>query len=161
MRLIWTKSTLPLSVMIRAITGEDCSHFAFVFESKIGGEMFESNFLGTHIKFYKNAQKHFTLVHQVKLDVPVETEDLIWSRVVDQYDDKPYDFGGMLYIGWRTILKRLFNIPKPLINKWQSTDKFYCDEIYDALKGIPGLPELDVSGGMDTPYEVYLKIAGK
>lgn len=151
---------MPLSILIRAVTGEDCSHFAFVFESKIGGLMFESNLLGTHPKFFKNAQKHFTVVHEIEVNLSIADEDTVWERVVNLYDDKPYDFGGMLYIGWRTILMRLFGLSKPKHNRWQSTHKYFCDEIYVALRGMPGLPDLGQAGGMDTPHDVYLKIKG-
>lgn len=162
MKLIWTKSSLPLSLVIRAITGEDCSHFAFVFDSSDYSEkgvMFESNLLGTHIKFFENAKKHFTIVHQIEIKVAVSTEDEIWDKVVNQYDDKPYDFGGALYLGWRIILERFLNIPRPTKNAWANSDKFFCDEIVNSLKDIPGFPESVNSGSMKTPFEVFKELS--
>lgn len=161
MKLIWTKSNLPYSILIRKLTGQDCSHFAIVFESPAGGLMFESNLLGTHPKFFSNAKKHFEVVHQLDLDLSTEIEDKVWDEVVDKFDGKPYDFGGALYLGIRILLERVFKIKRPTVNRWASSEKFYCDEIYDCLKAISDLPPLDENGGMDTPFEVYLKISEK
>lgn len=160
MKLIWTRSIKPLSVFIRHLTGEDCSHFAFVFETEYGGEMFESNLLGTHIRFFKNAKKHFEIVHQIDLPLDRETEDVLWERIIDKYDDKPYDFKGALYLGWRLLLWRSLRFPIPKINAWSNSNAFYCDEIYDALDGIPGVPRIGASGGMETPYGVFQKLSG-
>lgn len=154
MRLVWTKSNLPLSLLIRAITGEDCSHFLFVFDNGIA---FESNLLGTHPKFWAS-DSGFTIVHQLAVPVPQEIEDKIWNKVIFKYSAKPYDYLGALYLGWRTLLKRIFGIAKPKLNAWKENDAFYCDEIYDALDGVPNLPVFNVSGGMETPHEVFARL---
>lgn len=158
MKLLWTKSNQPLSVFIRALTGEDCSHFAFVlYEDSIGPLLYESNLLGTHPKFYQTYLKHCEVVHEVPVPTTKDEDDVICDRIIQTFDGKPYDFGGALYIAWRTILKRLFGIQKPSTNLWAASDKFYCDEIFDAIR-VPSLPAIQVSGGMDTPFEVYMKI---
>lgn len=156
MKLVWTKSDLILSKVIRWLTGEDCSHFAFVFDKD--GIMFESNLLGTHPVFYESSLKTHTIVHEIDIKCSQADEDMVWDRVIKKYDGKGYDFGGALYLGWRKWLKRVFNRPIPSVNKWAKSDLFFCDEIYEALRGIPGLPELEAGKGLDSPHDVYVKI---
>lgn len=161
MKLIWTKSNSILSVLIRAITGEDCSHFAFVlYDNKPGEIMFESNLLGTHPAFYRTSLKTHQIVHEIIVPSSQETEDRVWDKLVEIYDGHPYDFLGALYLGLRTLLKRFLGMTMPIKNSWSRQDSFYCDEIYDALREVPGLPLLNVSGGMDTPHGVYIKLTG-
>lgn len=158
MKLVWTKSKLPLSVIIRLVTGEDCSHFAFVFESAAKGLEFESNLLGTHPKFWANSQKSLTVVHEKDVSLSVELEDKLWDNVVQKYDDCPYDYLGFFYLGWRILLKRLFKIPMPLKNAWSQKGTYYCDEIYQAFSCIPGFPLILADGGMKTPHDLWLKL---
>jgi hypothetical protein len=159
MRIIWTKSTMPLSYLIRFITGEDCSHLALVFESRDGGLMFESNLLGTHPKFYKNAAKHFTIVHEMKVDATVEQEDAAWDLMVDQFDGKSYGFMAALYLAWRKILLRAFKSPMPMVNAWATDDTYFCDELYLILEHV-GLRNIGIESGMQTPHDVWVKLHG-
>jgi hypothetical protein len=156
MRMIWTKSNLPLSVFIRAICAQDCSHFAFVFDSPAGGLLFESNLLGTHPKFFLTAKKHFEIIHEIEIVTTPEIENQIWDSVVNTYDGREYDFGGALYIGWRSLLNRFFGIPIPEKNKWSSRDDLFCDAISSALAPL----QIPVAGPMDSPHDYYERIQG-
>lgn len=158
MKLVWSKSTLPLSVLIRAITGEDCSHFSFVFESAAKGVQFESNLLGTHPKFWANSKKDLTVVHEKNLNLSIEVEDQIWDIVVEKFDDRPYDYLGVIYLGWRLLLERLFGIPRGSKNKWAQPGMFACDQVYDVFNTIPGFPDVPVGTGMDTPLDVWHRL---
>lgn len=160
MKLVWSKSNLPLSVFIRAITGEDCSHFAFVFESSAKGLMFESNLLGTHPCFYQSSLKTHTIVHEVDLPLDISVEDDIWDIVVEKYDGRGYDFLGALYLGWRKLLQRFLKLPLPEKNKWAQPGQYFCDEVYDVLNQIPDFKKINVMNGMDTPHDVWLKYQG-
>lgn len=160
MKLVWTKSTKPLSLLIRAITGQDCSHFAFVFNNRAKGVMFESNLLGTHIKFYESSKPHFEIVHELNLDVPVPIEDAIWDVVVEKYDGKRYDIGGALYLGVRILMRRFLKIPLPKQNIWADPNAYFCDEVFEALHFIDSLPKIPVSNGLETPHDVWEKLKG-
>lgn len=163
MKLIWTKSKLPLSVLIRAITGEDCSHFAFVFETKAQGLLFESNLLGTHPVFLNSMLSSFgdvTLVHAMDLPLSLDDENKVWDLIVAKYDDKPYDFLGAIYLGYRILLKRIFKIPIPAKNAWAESGTYYCDELYNILTQIPGVPQVQVEGAMKTPHDLWLALEG-
>ena len=158
MKLIWSKSKSPLSLLIRTITGEDCSHFAIVlYDGKPGEIMFESNLLGTHPCFYQNSMKTHTLVHQVDVPCDQAVEDKVWDTVVKKFDGKGYDFLGVLYLGWRKILYRALRSPIPAINKWASPHRYFCDELFELVSGLPGVPEIPVSNGMKTPHDVWTK----
>ena len=160
MRLVWTKSTLPLSVVIRAITGEDCSHFAFVFDSPGGGMVFQANLLGCGPEFFAKFKSACTIVHEVTLDVPTEIEDQVWDLVVSNYDGKPYGYKSCIYLGYRILLRRIFGIPMPDKNPYVSSGAFFCDELYACLAPIPGLPKFDVADGMKTPHDVWKAVKG-
>lgn len=157
MRLIWTKSNLILSKLIRWGLNEDCSHFAIVFDSPAGGLMFESNLLGTHPKFYKTAKKHCEIVHEIVLNVSVEVEDRVWDIVVDNYDDEPYNFGAFLYFAWRAFLYKAFKRPFPAVNKWSKPDTHLCDQLYDAVENIAA-PNLNIDLAITSPHKVYEKL---
>lgn len=158
MMLVWSKSSSPLSLLIRAITGDDCSHFAFVFGSRASGVMFESNLLGTHIRFFKESLKTHTVVHSIDLDLPIETEDKIWDEVVDRFDGRRYDFGGAIYLGLRILANRLFRLSMPNKNIWADPNAYYCDEVYAALEGAPQFPKLGAANGLETPHDIWLKL---
>jgi hypothetical protein len=161
MILLWTRSSAPLSVLIRLVTGEDCSHFSFVFEGpNRKGLMFESNLLGTHPAFLKSTLKSHTIIHSMDVPLSSADEDKIWDLCVDKYDGKPYDFGGALYLGWRKLLCRIFKLAVPQQNKWASPGAYFCDEVYDVLNNISAFPKIDVTSGLDTPHDVFVKLKG-
>lgn len=162
MKLLFTKSKLPLSIVIRCITGEPCSHFSFVFESQSQGLLFQSNLLGTGVEFFSKAKKSwgYTIVHEIDLPMPVEEEDRAWDIIVNQYSDTNYNFLGAIYLGWRCILKRIFKTMLPIENKWNQNNSVFCDQIYTILNLLndPRLPKINVMSGMDTPETVWKKI---
>lgn len=125
-----------------------------VFDSRDGGIMFESNLMGTHPKFYKSAQKHFTIVHEIDLKAKVEEEDAAWDLMVDTYDGRPYAFKGALYLAWRLILRKCTGRPLPAINPWNQSGTYFCDQIYEILEKV-GLKEIGVEVGMQTPHAVF------
>lgn len=159
MKLVFTKSNSPLSLLIRGITGDDCSHFAFVFEGPgRSGLMIEANLLGTHPCFYQTSLKSHTVVHSFDVPLDIKDEDRIWDLVIEKYDGQPYDFLGAIYLGWRCVLKRAFKIPKPKKNKWSQPGQEFCDQIYDILNSIGRFKKIDVAAGMDTPHDVWIKL---
>lgn len=158
MKLIWTKTNTPFSAMIRFLTGDDCSHFAFVFTSKVSGLMFESNLLGTHPKFYKTALKHCTVIHEIDVPLSIEEEDEIWDLIVEKYDNKPYDFLGAFYLGIRRFFTRVFGSRPMTRNLLADKNSFFCNELYEILCHIPEFPVIDVSGGMITPHDLFVAI---
>lgn len=161
MRLIWTKSNMVLSRLIRWGLDTDCSHFAIVFNSPAGGLMFESNLIGTHPSFYKNSSKKFELVHSIDLNIPAELENMVWDKIVDKYDGKGYDFGAFAYFIWRGILKKFLNISMPDKNRWATENAFLCVECGNVLEEFGIVLPLGIDTAIASPHEVYLKICEK
>ena len=154
MRLIFTKSSLPLSVLIRWFLNSDCSHFAIVFNSEGGGLMFESNLLGTHPKFYKTASKHFTVVHDIELKISPDAENHIWDVIVDQFDGARYNFKGFAYFCWRAFLLKAFKKPLPKINPWSMPGSYLCEQVFYAFQDLSG-EKIAVDLAMISPEDLY------
>ena len=76
MKLVWSASKNPLSCLIRFVTGQDCSHFSFVFESRASGLMFESNLFGTHPAFYRTSLKKKKTIQRGKS----KRKDTFWVQ---------------------------------------------------------------------------------
>ena len=125
---------MPLSVLIRWFLNSDCSHFTVVFKAEDGGLMFESNLLGTHPKFYKTALKHMTVVHEIELNIGVDSENYIWDLIVDKVDGSPYNYAGFFYFCSRAILLKLFKIPLPHYNLFRKNGAYLCTQIFNELQ---------------------------
>jgi len=134
MKLIWTKSNLPLSLFIRWGLKQDCSHFAIVFDDDNGGIVFESNLLGTHIKWFPTFKDHCAIVHEIEVKLPLKKEEAIYQATLSHYDDKSYDYKAFAYFCWRTLLLRLFNVALPKKNAWDSKGAYICVGLAKALR---------------------------
>lgn len=159
MKLVWTKSSLPLSVGIRWFLNSDCSHFAIVFKARDGGLMFESNLLGTHPKFYKTALRHMTVVHEIDLSLSDEQENILWDMIVERFDDSKYNYGGFFYFCWRAFLLKLFKTPLPQKNPWSIPGTFLCEEVFYSLEAIIE-KKIGIDLSMISPEKMYLFAKG-
>lgn len=43
--------------------------------------------------------------------------------------NKEYDYWGVIYFGWSVVLMKLFGIQKPVKNKLNSENKYFCTEV--------------------------------
>lgn len=156
MKLLWMKSPNIVSRLIMAVTGDDCSHFCFLFETpQREGLLFEVNLLGSSPSFLSKSLKNHTIVHSIDKPLPIETEDYIWDLIVNQYSKADYSFKGAVYLGWRKLLNRWFGISIPVKNKYASVGKMFCTEAYFILNRIPGFKPVDVSNEMKTPHDLW------
>lgn len=156
MRLLWTKSTTPLSSTIRYCCKEDCSHFSIIlYDNKPGEILFQSNLLGANPQFVPVAMKGHTILHEKTYNLSQEVEDMIWDKIVKNFAGRGYDFLGAIYLGQAKFLKTRFGVKMPLVNKWSQPDQYYCDALYDIFNGIPGFPVIKVKGGMHTPHDLW------
>lgn len=159
MKLVFTKSDKLLSVVIRKVTGQCCSHFLFVFDN---GLAFEANLLGTRPVFWKTDMPNYTIMHQVTIPVHADIEKIVWDEVINKYSDKKYDYPGFFYVGlwliYQAFMRKVFKhqIKMPERNKWSRPGSYFCDELYDAIGdlGVDDLPNLKVSGSMKTPHDL-------
>lgn len=156
MKLIWTKSGLPLSKLIRWGLNEPVSHFGIVFDN---GIVFHSNLLGTHIEWYGTFVKHCTIVYQLDFPMSLVEEEAVYQKILNTYDDRGYDFGGFAFFIWRGLLYRTFSTPFPAKNEWQSASKFLCTELATVLPDniVPvSIKTQDLS--IVSPYHLYMEM---
>lgn len=153
MKLLWTKSSLPLSKLIRWGLKEPTSHFVIVFDDKLA---FHSNLSGTHIEWYNTFQKHCEIVYEINYPLPLDKEEEVYQNILNSYNEKSYDYPGFLYFIWRGILFRFFNKPFPTKNPWGKEDSYLCTELATTLPEwlIPELKQIEDFSLM-SPYKLY------
>jgi hypothetical protein len=157
MKLIWTKSTSPLSVLIRWALNEPVSHFAIVFDNKL---VFHSNLLGLHVGWFNTFKKQCTVVYEKDYPMALEKEEAIYQEILDREDGKSYDYGAFAYFAWRALLKKLFRIPLPKENSWDSIDQDICTESAKYLQYV--IPEeIPADLAMLSPYQLALILAAQ
>lgn len=155
MKLIFTKSTAPLSVLIRWGLNEPCSHFAIVFYENF---VVHSNLVGVHTDFLNTFETHAEVVHEIEYD-PGDLEQLrILKNLISTSAGHGYDYGALLYFMWSVFLFRFFKRPMPRRNQWGSTSLYLCTELARSLP-----PEIlqDLDLAMTSPEQLYLKLKPK
>lgn len=160
MKLIWTKSISPLSILIRRGTNSDCSHFALVFKSPAGGLTFQSNLLGTHPKYFKTAIKNgMEIVHEIDLPLSIVEEDAVWDEIVDAMDSRGYDYPAFFYLVWRVALWKFLNRPMPAKNAWARKGALNCVEVFEAIKKHTKLKDVELDTSMVLPHDLYARLS--
>lgn len=133
--ILFTTSETPGSQLIRAVTKEPVSHCAI----QVGNYVMSAEPAGVGVMPYSLFRAH----HKIKFIVPAITE----QSNLDKNFGKPYDYLGLLYLGFRYLLPSVF----PKKNLWQMSGMFMCTEtITDLLFEKPD--------DMITPYQLYLKL---
>jgi hypothetical protein len=136
-RLLFTKSKLPLSWFIRWGTGQASSHFAIEFSS---GLVFQSNLLGVGVEFKTDFFKEVTIVHEISMPLDLETEQALLVSALNKFDGFSYDYGAFIYDMVRMFLKRVFGVPLKPKNLWGASDRVLCVGLAKCLD-IDGLPD--------------------
>jgi hypothetical protein len=149
--LLWTRSSSPLSKLIRWGTHEPVSHFAICLDDRI---VFHSNLVGTHLKWKKTLLRHCEIALSIPMTFTFDQEEYLYQQLI-QLDERPYDFMALLYFFWCGLKHRLLHIPFPTYNSWASRRGLLCTEVSGALRELVNLPaNLD----MVTPFHLYLYI---
>lgn len=87
MKIICTRNNLPLSVAIRGVTGEDCSHLAVVFDDLL---VIQSNLLGINMAFFPLFKDHCEIVHEEYIALDLEVEDIVWRKLMKRIGKSGY-----------------------------------------------------------------------
>jgi hypothetical protein len=158
-KLIWTKSSSPLSILIRWALNEPCSHVAIVFDNKI---VFHSNLLGLHIEWFNTFKKKIDIVLEKDFPMPLAEEEALYQSIINKEDGKSYDFKAFFYFTWRALLRKFFKVPLPEKNEW---DNPACDICIESIRYLQGylsteLPS-DQRMSIMTPYELALILAAQ
>lgn len=115
-------------------TNETPSHFAILFNDRW---VFHSNFAnGVFVEPYYSFKKKNTVVSFLRKEHCKLSEiecTLMQDQLIKTTYGKGYDFMAVLFFGWRIALRYLFNAPIPDKNKWESKNKWFCNEIFELI----------------------------
>lgn len=163
MKLLWTHSNNIMDWIISFLTGEDCQHFAILFEAPTGGGLvFQINLLGGGVTFYKTFLNKHKIIHSLDFKVSLEDQNELWDEWVDRFDGKPYNILGALYLGLMKFRKRIFGTALPTVNAWSQPGDSFCDEAYQLISYLPEVPDVTPSSnGMMTPHDLWLVVSAK
>lgn len=150
MKLIWTKSTLPLSILIRWGFGEPCSHFAIIFDDAL---VFHSNLKGVHLQSKTNFLKHAEIVHDINIPLSEVIEENLYKAIISKLDGKPYDMKAFFFFIYRGFLLKFFNKPLPLKNEFDDNDSYLCTELAYELTDYIDISNLNLA--IVTPQRLY------
>lgn len=101
--------------------------------------------------------KKWLSINQELVKIPCHEGTMPFEHVKQEYKkikDKKYDWLGVIYLGYRVFLNKLFNAPIPNKNKWENKDKYFCCEAISQLTHVPYY-------AMRTPVDLMLHIIEK
>jgi hypothetical protein len=147
MEILFTKSDLILSKMIRHISEEPVSHCAIAHDWWVA----HSSVFGVEIMTREEFESRYTIVYSVpRPDIPEQTV----LQILTKTNRSMYDYGCLLYLGVRWTMKKYFKIPLPKVNLWASSGMYMCTEWLTAI-------DRQGEDSMITPYKLYLKMSGQ
>jgi hypothetical protein len=155
MKILFTKSSLPLSVAILGVTGEPVSHVALEFPEL--GIVVQSNLLGIGLEWSSYFREKCTVVYELDNCMSSLTQDKErLTKTLDVYENDFYDITGLLFLGICTILHKYLKTPMPKTDPARFTNTFMCTEW--VTEYLDGAPDETI-----TPYGLYqkLKATGK
>ena len=154
-RILWTKNHMPFSRLICWLSGKPVSHAAVCFSDRI---VFHSNPMGVHINSYFWFKNNNTIVYERLIEGITEAEEELAYEAMTAIEMKGYDFGSVLFWGWRLLLLKFFRVPLPRKNLWSSKRFFNCLEALGQLPDWvwPSGIRPDASLDCMTPYEVAI-----
>lgn len=135
--ILFTKSNLPGSVLIRRVVKEPVSHVAL----ERGGVVLHSTFSGVRMEPLEVFNKNNVIEYSLEYETEVKMKDLFIK-----YYDKKYDFLGLVSLGARALWP--FMIRKQDVRGVSGA--YLCTELVtDALVDVEELI---------TPYKLYLRL---
>jgi hypothetical protein len=124
------------------------SHIAILIEQEDGSGMVLESTLFTGVRFipYTNWLKINTQVAKVRC-----TKHLELSSNITSMWGKKYDWYGIIYFGYRLLLKKFFDKEIPDMNIMERPNSYMCTEFVGIMEDIPYQ--------MKTPYMMMKKVA--
>ena len=154
-RFVFTRNNLIGSKSISWGTKEEWqkleetpSHFSIVLGDYL---VIESTLkTGVRLNYLKTFKKKNKIVSSLKPVNSVRAYANKAEKVLERTHGKDYDLLAILYFSYRVILKKLFKLPFPRQNKFNSASKFFCNELYSFIEG------RDLS--MESPNSLMLRM---
>lgn len=115
-------------------TQETPSHFAILFDDRW---IFESRMQqGVHVMPYYHWKQKNTVVAALRRENCKLSEiecKLLQDQLIREAYGRKYDKWAIAYFVWRIFLKWFFNAPMPDQNKWESKNKWFCNELFEII----------------------------
>lgn len=161
----FTTSTKPVSRMITMGLGEDCSHFALVFDETPEGYglVLHSSLGGVQLAWWGDFRDSHKIVHALapKEDLSLLQQETFFRAIITRFHGQAYDYPAFAFFAWRAFLYRCFGVPFPARNHWGSDQGLLCtgvgaalrDPVFDVLKlsDLRTIPDLE----MVSPHRLY------
>jgi hypothetical protein len=168
MLFCFTATKQPLSRAVRWGLGEDCSHFALVFDERPEGYglVLHSDLMGVRLCWWNEFQKTHQLVHVLrpKYSLSLQQEESFYRAVISRFYGQPYDFRAFAYWAYCMALKKMANRPIPPVNAWGEPNAFLCTALAQALRDpvfqilklntLHTLPDFE----MVSPHQLFLAL---
>lgn len=157
----WVSSAKIGSQIIRAGTGQDCSHFAIQCDLPDGPVIFESRLetgvVSVSIDEFKRHyhMQHSLMVRETRPEMETDIYSLLRKKLGARYDAK-----AISWFSLALLLKRWFGWA-PRVNQWQDKAQFFCVEILagDSLQKLvsiyAGCNIEEANLSITTPHELY------
>lgn len=128
-RVMATRSSMPLSILIRKVFRTESSHIAVSFDDK---EVYHSNLMGVHLLSWAHFMRNAEVVESIRFVNSLPLEDEVWQAMTVREGSR-YDFLAFIYFAWRGLLSFFFGRPMPSRNPWGQRESFLCTEILSQL----------------------------
>lgn len=158
MRLYFCTTQKPLSVLIRWIFKEPASHFAIEFDDTW---VIHSSLTGAEIDYTQWFRSEHIVVSSLVpfKTLSLEEEEDYYQKALRKKPSKTwYDFPAFFYFGYRGLLFRLFQVPIPSKNPFNSSGLLCTEE----AKEFGFVPDNGPDTSMTTPWQLksYLLASG-
>lgn len=157
-KYLFTNSNLTGSKIISGATKRDYqktsdtpSHFAILFNDRW---VLHSNFAnGVHCQpyyYFKKKNQVISSLRKNECDLSHIECQLLFDQLVKKAYAAKYDYWAIAFFAYRIILNWLFKWPIPDKNKWEVSDKWFCNELFELV--------LDKDLSMQTPNDLMLML---
>ena len=128
MRVLFTRSGLIGSRIIRGLTGEDISHVALEMDDIV----IHARFDGVEIEGLPHFLEHNEIVRAY--EVSGDNRKRFWKAML--LEGSRYDKLAFFSIGLRIMLRKSLGIMIPSLNRWAVRRQYICTEFVDTILGV-------------------------
>jgi hypothetical protein len=131
MRFVGSKSNTIGSFLIRTLTGSKSSHFLMVFDDSF---VIHSKLVsGVGLEWFKTWEKHNEVLWAIDLHLPLAKEEEIYQSLLNENDEKDYDYLAFVYWPFALIEAKLLGQPLASRNPWGTRKGLLCTGLYAKL----------------------------
>lgn len=131
MRFIGSRNKSLGSWLIRKISGSQTSHFLMVFDDSF---VIHSKLVsGVGLEWFGTWEKKNEVVWSYDLALPLLKEEEVYQALLNENDDKDYDYLAFIYWPFAVLKSKLTGKPLPATNPWGSRRGLLCTGLYGKL----------------------------